>query len=300
MRIFCSLIIAALLPLAVAAKDYSIKLHRPAQVGDRFRVELSGTEATTMARLVDGEEEAEMEKWSTQLKGVVTVLKVNKLGGAVKLQINVESFTITEGKFTDEAMPKGAVIRGEDGKDENHFENWDEDLKVAFPLREGRTVQALKLLFTFDEMDAKETDDDIFGTKKKRKVGDSWKLNAKALAASAKRDKVGIDPKKATGKITFASVVKIRGHECLEVKGQFTVKDVRPPMNLPRGLRLAKSVMTGRMHSKQPVNPKLPELENHMSMSLDIEITDRQNGVTLKRTMRMESHSKIEPLKPGR
>ena len=71
-------------------------------------------------------------------------------------------------------------------------------------------------------------------------------------------------------------------------------------MNLPRGLRLAKSVMTGRMHSKQPVNPKLPELENHMSMSLDIEITDRQNGVTLKRTMRMESHRKIEPLKPGR
>jgi hypothetical protein len=195
------------------------------------------------------------------------------------------------------------VVRGEDGEDGedgNQFESWDEELKVASPLREGRTVQALKLLFTFDEMDAQETDDDIFGPKEKMKVGDSWKINPKALAASAQRDKVTIDPKKAAGKTTLAGVVKVRGHECLEVKGQFTVKDVRPPLKLPRGLRLTKSEMTGSIRSKLPVDPKMPELELHMAMNITMEITDRRNGTTLKRSLRMESHAKIEPLKPGR
>lgn len=300
MKIVRTLIIAALLPLALTAKDYTIKLHRPAQVGEKFRVELSGSEATTTARQVGDEEEAETEKWSARLKGIVTVLKVSPLGGVVKLQVNVESFTTTEGKFTDEALPKGAVIRGEDGEDENRFENWDEDLKVASPLREGRTVEALKILFSFDEMDAQETDDDVFGTKEKKKVGDSWKLNPKALAVSAKRDKVTIDPKKATGKITLVGVVRVRGHECLEVKGQFTVKDVRPPVKLPRGLRLTKSEMTGRIHSKLPVDPKLPELENRMGMSMTMEIRDQRNGGILRRSVRIETHAKIEPLKPGR
>ena len=187
MKIFHLIIIATLFPLTLAAKDYTIKLHRPAKVGEQFRLEVSGTKATTMARKLGDVEESETEKWSAQLKGVVTVLKVNKLGGPVKLQVNVKSFTITEGKFTDEALPKGAVVRGEDGDDGNRFETWDEELRVGTPLREGRTVQALKMLFSFDEMEAQETDDDIFGTKEKQKVGDSWKINPKALATSAMR-----------------------------------------------------------------------------------------------------------------
>lgn len=78
------------------------------------------------------------------------------------------------------------------------------------------------------------------------------------------------------------------------------MKDVRPAMKLPRGLRLTKSEMTGRIHSKLPVDPKLPELENRMGMSMTMEIRDQRNGGILRRSVRIETHAKIEPLKPGR
>ena len=56
--------------------------------------------------------------------------------------------------------------------------------------------------------------------------------------------------------------------------------------------------LSGRIHSKQPVDPKLPELENRMGMTM--EIRDQRNGGILRRSVRIETHAKIEPLKPGR
>ena len=58
--------------------------------------------------------------------------------------------------------------------------------------------------------------------------------------------------------------------------------------------------LSGRIHSKQPVDPKLPELENRMGMSMTMEIRDQRNGGILRRSVRIETHAKIEPLKPGR
>ena len=58
-------------------------------------------------------------------------------------------------------------------------------------------VEAWELFFSLHDAEEKNTDDDAFGTDEKKKVGDSWKINAKALAESAGNDKVKIDPKNA-------------------------------------------------------------------------------------------------------
>jgi len=240
-------------------------------------------------------EDTEEKKWSAKLKGIVTVLKVNKVGSVSQMKLMVDSFTITEGKFTE-----GAVIIGEEKDDKNQFELWDEESKLGVPLQDGIAVDALKLLFTLDDAEDKETEDDVFGTKDKKKVGDSWKINAKALAESADNDKVKIDPKNVTGKISLAGVIKAGGHECLELKGNFTVKGLKPPADFLRNLRVINSEMTGRVHSKIPVDASLPEVENNVVVTMIMEIRSRREQITMKITRHAETHTKIELLKPKR
>ena len=159
-------------------------------------------------------------------------------------------------------------------------------------------MDALKLLFTMDDAEDKEPVDDVFGTKDKKKVGDSWKINAKDLAESAGNDKVKIDPKNVTGEISLACVVKAGGHECLELKGNFTVRGLKPPADFPRNLRVIKSEMTGRVHSKIPVDTSLPEVENNMVMTMIMEVGSRRGQINMKISRRAETHVKAELLKP--
>ena len=143
MKIIRTLILSSLFPLLLAGKEYTIQLHRPAKVGDQFRVEMTGSESNTMTRKVGDMEDTEEKKWSANLKGIVTVLKVNKAGSVVQMKLKVDSFTITEGKFTEEALEKGAVIKGEEKDDTNQFELWYEESKLGVPLQDGITVEAL-------------------------------------------------------------------------------------------------------------------------------------------------------------
>ena len=300
MKMIRTLILSTLLPLSLTGEEYTIQLHRPAKVGEQFRVEMTGSESNTMTRKVGDMEDSEEKKWSAKLKGIVTVLKVNKIGSVVQMKLKVDSFTLTEGEFTEEALEKGTVIKGEDKDDKDRFELWDEESKLGVPLQDGIMVDALKLLFSLDAAGDKETDDDVFGTKEKKKVGDSWKINAKALAESAENDKVEIDPKNVSGKITLAGVVKAGGHKCLEIKGQFTVKGLKPPADFPRNLRITKSEMAGRMHSKIPVDTTLPEVENKMVVTMIMEVRSRRGQVAMKISRRAETHTKMELLKTKR
>ena len=225
-------------------------------------------------------------------------LKVNKVGSVVQIKLKMDSFTITEGKFTEAVLEKGTVIKGEKKDNKDQFELWDEESKLGVPLQEGTMVEALKLFFSLNDAGEKNTDDDAFGTDKKKQVGDSWKINAKALAESAKNDKVEIDPKNVSGKMTLTGIVKAGRHECLEIKGEFTVKGLKPPADFPRNLRVTKSEMTGRVHSKIPVDTSLPEVENNMVMTMIMEVRSRRGQVAMKISRHAETHARAELLKP--
>jgi len=282
----------------VADEGHTIKLHRPAKVGEQLRVEISGSESNIMTRKVGDMEDSEEKKWSAKLKGVVTVLKVSKVGSVVQIKLKVDSFTITEGKFTEAVLEKGTVIKGEKKDAKDQFELWDEESKLGVPLQEGTMVEALKLFFSLNDAEEKDTDDDAFGTAERKQVGDSWKINAKALAESAKNDKVEIDPKNVSGKMILTGIVKAGGHECLEIKGEFTVKGLKPPADFPRNLRVTKSEMTGRVHSKIPVDTSLPEVENNMVMTMIMEVRSRRGQVAMKISRHAETHARAELLKP--
>ncbi len=55
--------------------------------------------------------------------------------------------------------------------------------------------------------------------------------------------------------------------------------------------------MTGRVHSKIPVDTSLPEVENNMVMTMIMEVRSRRGQITMKISRRAETHAKWELLK---
>lgn len=296
MKHFFAILLASLLPAVAADQAYTIKLHRPSKAGTSFRLDLTGTLHTQTTQQFGDVESGDEEKFSAKLTGVVKVGKVNEVGNPSEVVITVESFTLTEGKFTDEAVEKGGVLRARRVKGETEFEYLDVESGLGVPVQEGTLKEALKLFFSMGE---KSTDDKIFGTAKKQKIGDTWKVDPQSVAASAKEDKVMIDPKNVTGKMTITKAAKIDGVDCLELNGQFKVTGVKPPQRFPRNLRVAKSEMTSQFSTQLPVDLKAPRRFSRMEMKMEM-VVNGPNGlrVTMRREYTLTSKSAPLPKQP--
>ena len=295
MKTFFAFLLAATLS-AAADQAYTIKLHRPAKAGERFRVDLEGHMKSRSAQQVGDLESADTEQWRAHLKGTVEIGKVNAVGNPTELQVTVESFTMKEGKFTEAAVEKGGVIRARYVKGETEFEYLDVESGLGVPVREGRLQEALKLLFT---LGGQQTDDQPFGTAKKQKVGSSWKVDPKAVAASAKEDDVVVDPKNVSGQMKITKAARVDGHDCLELNGQFKVTGVKPPQRFPRNLRLAKSVMTGKLLTQLPIDLKATSPYSRIEMALEMEVAGPGGlRITVRRESTIIAKTTPLPAKP--
>ena len=273
-----------------AAESYTIQLHRPSKPGAEFRVDLDGRMKTESKQKFGDTESGDTEQWQARLKGTVKIGKVNETGNPTELRITVDSFQLTEGKFTDEAVEKGGVLRARYVKDETEFEYLDVESGLGVPVREGNLKDALKLLFS---LGGKTTDDKIFGTAQKQKVGSTWKIDPKSVAASAKEDKVIVDPKNVTGEMKITKAVKVAGADCLEMSGVFKVTGVKPPQRFPRNLRVVKSEMVGKFFTQLPVDLKAPRLHSRSEMAMEMEVNGpgglrvsmRRQSTLIRKTM---------------
>ena len=125
------LAILGLTAVSVAAKDYKIKLDRPARVGDRYRLWTTETKREAMTLAKDGM--VLMKKDKTEkatLQGVVDVQKVDKVGEVLKLQLTVEKFVNAKG---DVLLKKGQVVIAE-----------TIEKKTAYRLAEGKLPDEAK------------------------------------------------------------------------------------------------------------------------------------------------------------
>tara|TARA_Y100000588_G_scaffold135484_1_gene149043 strand:+ start:3817 stop:4779 length:963 start_codon:yes stop_codon:yes gene_type:complete len=295
MKLVLAFLLAFTLPVS-AADSYTIQLHRPSKPGAQFRVNLDGRMKTESKQQSGDVESGDSEQWQARLKGTVKIIKVNEVGNPTELRITVDSFQLTEGKFTEEVVEKGGVLRARRVKDETEYEYLDVESGLGVPVREGNLQDALKLLFS---LGGKSTDDKIFGTAQKQKLGSTWKIDPKSVAASAKEDKVVIDPKNVTGEMKITRAVKVAGKDCLEMNGQFKVTGVKPPQRFPRNLRVVKSEMTGKFFTQLPVDLKAPRLHSRSEMNMEMEV----NGpgglrVSMRRASTLISKTTPLPAKP--
>jgi hypothetical protein len=145
-------------------------------------------------------------------------------------------------------VPKGSVITASwDGR-EQAFE-------MAGGALEPDTEESLKLLDLLTDDPDGPTDDEVFGTKERKKVGDRWEGNSELMAKDLAR--LGLTAKKEDLKssVTLEKVVTLGKTECLQLSGLITCDKFAPP--LPPEFSVDKSMLKMNFAGKIPTAASL-------------------------------------------
>lgn len=244
--------VAVLAGSPVLAQDYEIRLTRPAKVGQKYEVTMSAEKSEQMTISLEGRVVQETKSYlSATLEGTFTILKVDKLQQESEVRLLVSKFRKKTGKnaIEEEVLPKGTqvVARRRDSKKEFLVNG-----KVA-----GKDIAKVLDLF-FSLKDSRVTDDDILGTKDRKKMGDRWTVHSMKAAEDLASEGLKVDAKNIKGSSKIEKLVLVRGTKCLLISGKMALDMIAPP--LPAGLAVEKSSLSLSFSGEFPVDISIRRL----------------------------------------
>ena len=160
---------------ALFAQDYEIRLDRPDPVGSKCHLTMVGKlSSSQVVKQGDKVLQDKSSKFTVEAELVATILAVSEKGANSRVKAEVGKLIRIEGDARRELVPKGSVITVSwDGKEQ------------AFDMAGGLdpdTEESLRLLNLVSENPNGPTDDELFGAKERKKVGDRWEGNSELIA----------------------------------------------------------------------------------------------------------------------
>lgn len=268
--LFCGLLATA------TAQDYEIKLVRTVKVGDKYGVVATGTAEQHVTMTVSGQPAPPRDQvMSASLTAKAEVLAVTAGGREAKSRFTITKLTRTSGPQTDEPLPAGTVVVAERTGTKTEF-------KVGDAPVAPEVGKVLGLLISL-ESDQGANDDVVFGSKARRKVGDSWPIDSSAAAAdAATKGGMKIDPANITGTTTLAEAQK----DGLKITAAMTMKEVGIP--LPPGMTVTASAFTADFSGIFPVDTSKRAVHNAFSMNGKVECAGKAGDKELTMVMTMK------------
>jgi len=233
------------------AQDYEIRLTRPDKVGERYRATVSTRTVRKMAMSAGGRVlRRESEAFTLELVTDVTVLAIDKRKEASKMSLKIIKLNRVEGEDRKELLPKGTIVV-----------TAIEEGKQVFRIGERKVDKPLEgALSTLVELRTGEvTDDETFGTPDRKKVGDSWPINRESAAREFAAQGTPAAAENIKGKTALEKAVKVGDVECLQIRRDVRVKDLKGPA--PRGWRMRQSKARMVVTDLIPVDVEEPGLE---------------------------------------
>ena len=294
-----ALLLAGAAPPAARAADeeaYAIKLSRPAKVGDQFHVDAVGAIRTKTVVRTEGEAARTINSaYGVSVDGTVKVLEVNAQGMETKLALTVTTCNATAGGKQIPMFKEGTVITAE----------WDKEAAQTKYSVDGKPVpdsvgEALGLVLNVNDPEG-IVDDEIFGSKQPRRVGDVWAINA--AAAAKELDRIGLKAKEEDlwGETTLAEATKTdAGEPALRMKTQFKARSMsgggrRPdnPMKVESGSMTVATTVT------LPVDPAKPPARDETKVTIATELAGKNDDgkvVKASRSVEREAERTIKPV----
>jgi hypothetical protein len=245
---------AAILALALApcsalfAQDYEIRLTRPAEVGFKYHLSAVGKKSSSLvSRQGDKVLKDKSSSFTVEAELTVTVLAVNEKGASTRAKLEVEKLTRIEDDARRELLPKGSVITAAwDGKGQ------------AFEMGGGLdpdTEQSLRLLHLVSDGPNGPTNDEVFGTKERKKVGDRWEGNSERMSKDLARFGSLVKKEDLKSTVSLEKIVLVGKTECLQLSGVLTCDKL--DLTLPPGFTMDKSELKINFSAKEPVATSL-------------------------------------------
>ena len=240
------------------AQEYEIRLARKAKQGEKFRLSTTGLHSEKMVALVGNKPvNAKSDEFSVDLVASVTVLETNDQGDMTRYALGVEKCVITaNGSGKALAVPGTIIVAAAEGPGML--------FKINDTLVDPLTAKALEIVLPPPVKGV--TDDDVFGTREKKKVGDSWDINAQVAAASFKEAlNLSAAKEDIKGASTLDGVVKGAKEDYLVVSAWLSVDKFSLPLpNVTLQSGQLKAVFSGRF----PINQAHQSLEQSLKMAI--------------------------------
>ncbi|MFH2010716.1 MAG: hypothetical protein ABI333_29210 [bacterium] len=280
------------LPAAAGAR-HRIRFDRVAKVGYRYGLKVQGTFSGTTLITAGGQKvKDEQEKYSYEYEAVVKVLKVDAKGRPIRELHRVVRLTRAE-KGGRKTLLKPATL----------VTAWIVGGKKKFETSQGPVSREARdvLKSAVDFPHSGVTTDDIFGSRRARKIGERWPINAKL----ALREVSTIFGRKqvpsgasATGHVKLQRRVREAGLPCLQLDSKMTIKGLSP---LPPTFTLDKAHVQASNRWVLPLNLRYPPAR--MSMKLLVVIragmpaTGQRPPVRIDMRIERTGTARLKPLR---
>jgi len=256
-------------------KAYEVRLHRPFKVGMKYSLTADGAlvRQVTIKR-GDVKTNQPDDGFGVRLEGTVEVLALDQIGEEAKISCTVEKCARITSEGEAVLVPKGKVFIAEGkGKD------------TKFSLKDGGEMpkeasEALELVISLDTNDTL-TDDDLLGTKDKKKVGETWKVSSENVAKDSERVGVTVKPQDVEGSFRLDGIEKVGAIECLKLSGNLKVKhlltkaDENEDDGLPEGFVVEGGSMEAKYAGLFPVDSSIGSLSESASTTFVTHISNK-------------------------
>ncbi|HEX5221606.1 MAG TPA: hypothetical protein VFZ59_18725 [Verrucomicrobiae bacterium] len=204
----------AFIAVSATGQDYAIKMQQPLKVGQRYKFTAVASEAsdnsmTSGSRVL----KEEKEELSVEMESEVTVLAVDAKGRATKQSHRI--IKLLQGAEKKPVLAAGTKVIASRSDQKKEFEIGGAPAPVAV---------AKVLNLAVEITPGGPTDDEIFGTKERKKVGDQWPLN-EALALQGAKEILaasGATVRSVKGTTTLQKVTNEGGVEIIHLVGNVT------------------------------------------------------------------------------
>ncbi|MBM4036468.1 MAG: hypothetical protein FJ291_32430 [Planctomycetes bacterium] len=241
-----------------ATQDYEILLCRAAKPGQKFHV--SSTGSTSQKRVVTAGGQVTQQKsvaYSVHLDAEAAVLDVSPAGQPARVSYTIARCVRADGENEEVLVKPGLVLVASVAGEDRVFE-------VNGTRLAPEAEEALELVVRLSATD--DVKPEAFSPKGRKRVGESWKVNAEALAGPVPGTGLSVTKEGIDGTMTLVGVVKVGGRDCLDLRGEFSVRVGPAPVSAT--LRLEKMETNVALAAKLPLDPSLPTLETSMDLTM--------------------------------
>lgn len=257
-RLFVVLTALLLFPCAtLLAQDYAIQLERPEKVGRKDRISVSASRSLTKAQRAGGSFSpvaSESRRASAEL--VRTVLAVDGRGAPTSVSMQFDRLESSGGSL----LEKGSIVTGSGAGGGAVFTINGKPLSKE-------AADALAILNIMTLKPGATNADMLFGTAEKKRIGESWPINAERLARDLGATGFAIDRASAEGAASLEGSAKSGNLDCLKISATAEVNGF-VPANMPSQARLLDSSYKVAFKCMAPADTAAPCPESSLKTEL--------------------------------
>jgi hypothetical protein len=202
------------------------------------------------------------KEYQVNFQGSAEFLEID----STKIAFTVERFTMTGEGTTVELLKPGSVIVAD--------ERAQEPVSLKGGTMDEKELKAFLMVYTVHKQGA-ATDDDMFGTKERKTIGDSWSINVARVFDTFNASGLTVPPGHLSGTVTLVAKDEIGSIDCLRLRGEFAA-DGLSSTDLRTDLKLDQIKMQANFHACFPIEDSGLSFERGIEATMQAHITDKQ------------------------